>query len=813
MSISEKEVRLNQRFTNEFGAKNIIDYFSKTSNIKIESVYIEIYDSDVRKITNLVTNESKIEAKNVVNEYKRSLYKYVESTETRVKEISGKKVMDVYRLRYIIPYNKHEIHVTFRTEITEVIKPIISIEIELNKELGESKIEDIVRNVFDIHNKYNVPNFDSNIIAAQNIVKNIIGSTKTLQKPYDITWRDLTFDSLIKNQHSISFKADGIRMLLMLTNFGSFLITSSLNIISVNNTTYNSTTIIDGELIDDDYWSFDLIYNGESYTNFNYIERHKKLLEIVNDIRKRNIVKELDVNIKPIELPKTATEFFNIIEGIFTKVKIPIDGIILTKINQSYSEPVFKYKQPERLTIDMFIGKDNTAVLFKDKKFIEYPEIELTNLPENSIGKVAEFKYISENKWEYVRQRWDKAIPNSDKVYQNIINIHKDPITLDVITGKSFKLMRKYHNRMKSLTYSCLSQNGVRTILDIGSGKGGDLSKWIDNSLDVYAIEPNIEFISELKERAKNLGGIIKDDDIYFDMNQITIFNKSAEDIVKDYLYDLEKIDAITMFNSATFLSISTISDLLFMYGQPPSYLVIMVMDGKCIISTFLKNDKYESKLLKINKLTENKLSIQIKDSSTVEKEQEENIVDINTLVNAIQKIGYIIDTNISLDQEKLLGEEEAKYSKCQKLLVFKLEASSAQYIRYNYLPANIGEELLIKDTPYGELVRVGVPNKGLKMSDNYSIYHSVLYVSDPNYRKLSDIEKVLYTINKVGKIKIPYKIYFIGQDNWNIYSQEFIYPYNTIDEREPGIVLMCNNGYFEPVAKRSIEGILNFIW
>jgi hypothetical protein len=50
--------------------------------------------------------------------------------------------------------------------------------------------------------------------------------------------------------------------------------------------------------------------------------------------------------------------------------------------------------------------------------------------------------------------------------------------------------MRKYHNRVKNLIYDYLSLQGVKTLTDIGSGAGGDLSKWRDRFL-VNAIEPD----------------------------------------------------------------------------------------------------------------------------------------------------------------------------------------------------------------------------------------------------------------------------------------------------------------------------------
>lgn len=100
-----------------------------------------------------------------------------------------------------------------------------------------------------------------------------------------------------------------------------------------------------------------------------------------------------------------------------------------------------------------------------------------------------------------IRIRPDKVSPNR---YFSALNIWKgifsgiDPQTL---RGESFQLMRAYHNKIKLDLYHQISPaRNHRVLLDIGSGRGGDIKKWKDYEL-IFAVEPNETHIQELQER------------------------------------------------------------------------------------------------------------------------------------------------------------------------------------------------------------------------------------------------------------------------------------------------------------------------
>lgn len=103
-----------------------------------------------------------------------------------------------------------------------------------------------------------------------------------------------------------------------------------------------------------------------------------------------------------------------------------------------------------------------------------------------------------------IRIRTDKVSPNR---YFSALNIWKgifSGIEPDTLRGQTFQLMRAYHNQIKLNLYhhTCPTKNH-KVLLDIGSGRGGDIKKWKDFEL-VFAVEPNPQHIKELETRLES---------------------------------------------------------------------------------------------------------------------------------------------------------------------------------------------------------------------------------------------------------------------------------------------------------------------
>lgn len=812
----------------------------------IESTLVTHYPNNIRSIENLRTSstsyESKISLRDTIS--KDGTYRYVTSTESPLTDVGsiGDPISTTYRLRHM--YNSiplldgdtdivGNVHITFRTESKGAASGV-SIEIETPTEYPPYVLDSIARRMYTIHNGWDVPNLSSTISSMRSILHDAgIKGPDSLQTPYDIRYPDLVYANMIERPHAISFKADGTRMLLSYSPVGTFLSTSTISILPIDTIPTDTLYIVDGELIDDTFWAFDMLYSdGSNVTTLTYKARYNLLERSLPIISRR-----FNTRIKPIRIPTTTQEFFSAIEwtqAYSSSNAIGTDGIIVTGINQPYSANVYKWKDPRNMSVDFFIGRSPTGGIqlgSYDRGSIVYHTNHVVEADISShIGTVAEFRYLgmhgTQYRWEYMRTRYDKARPNSTFVLNSILSLHKDPITWDTITGKSLSLMRKYHNRVKRAVYDMMN---ISTLTDIGSGKGGDLSSWKRNHINVTAVEPDPANVNALLTRVTDAHIEHVQDTTYphydIDGNDwcCTLYPMKVEDYVN---IDISKTDALTLFNSITFLNTDTICTLANEAVHDNGTIVIMLMDGRALQDTFLKHkDTYMSSLIQIGRVPCNRrgignmgcIHISLSDSSTVSSGQTEGLIDTDVLLSVLRESGWTADIDMFLSQERLMGTEESMYSSAQRLLVLRKRSTMDYAIRESYIPLPVGLTSPIDGSPWGDIVRVGVLDGGMSMT------HAILQAHDPSYRSKDNISKTIMAVSRhrslINEIDVP--IYIIPSSDWNVYygdrSTETMYMYPAIGgssiQRRPGIVLMHNRGHWEPLARKAIGDTLQYIW
>lgn len=163
----------------------------------------------------------------------------------------------------------------------------------------------------------------------------------------------------------ITDKADGIRSIGMYEDNKGFIISNKL--ISYENVKINNykLTIVDGELIDDKLYIFDIIaYDGENISNMVFDERIKKLKDAITILSSSGMKCEVK---KYIQLTKENIK--NSIEEIYYQKNRPynIDGLIFVKPNNSYLKTeTFKWKKIEDNTIDFLVKKVPESLLDTD---------------------------------------------------------------------------------------------------------------------------------------------------------------------------------------------------------------------------------------------------------------------------------------------------------------------------------------------------------------------------------------------------------------------------------------------------------------
>lgn len=206
------------------------------------------------------------------------------------------------------------------------------------------------------------------------------------------------------------------------------------------------------------------------------------------------------------------------------------DGVILTPADRPYLEVDVKKnlrfsmvkKWKPIMTIDFRVRRDANGKLrlmsgankgqgevpFVGGRYPWNGQAELTNDME---GKVVEFQWGESEQFGgfafiLLRERPDKLFPNNLRTATDVWTLINDPITLDDLEGKTMMLMGRYHNRVKTYALADLAQGiqtTVKVLLDLGSGRGGDITKW-HRFKRVYSVEPDIENLREFITREQH---------------------------------------------------------------------------------------------------------------------------------------------------------------------------------------------------------------------------------------------------------------------------------------------------------------------
>ncbi|KAG0201746.1 hypothetical protein BGX28_005521, partial [Mortierella sp. GBA30] len=264
-------------------------------------------------------------------------------------------------------------------------------------------------------------------------------------------------------------------------------------------------SIVDAELVLGTYNIFDMcVYNGwyigneELLSRLEYVKIWMEMFSIMDNL----VIKEYEKLSGDDQVEQVNDFFQRYRTGTF-----PIDGIIFVDNERKYTDRVVKWK--EHVTVDLLMEEDGTL-----EGRIVANSINTVNVSTRHDGSlvdgtgVYEFEVLGMIEDEdgtkfdlrVLRFRDDKKKPNSSKVIINNI----DGLELrDMWNGRACVLMRQYHNTVKRKLLKTYASGC--TILDVGSGQGGDVSKW-GNARKVYCVEPSDKAVVELKERLSAAG-------------------------------------------------------------------------------------------------------------------------------------------------------------------------------------------------------------------------------------------------------------------------------------------------------------------
>jgi hypothetical protein len=316
-----------------------------------------------------------------------------------------------------------------------------------------------------------------------------------------------------------------------------------------------------------------------------------------------------------------------------------IDGMIFVNTNMGYMQQVPKWK--EHSTVDLMV---TDGVLTTCDGYIVD-----TRVSSPVVNGVWEFRYDKDNK-ELIPER-----PRPDKIQANSNNIVRTNMFFavpgSIFSGLGCYLMRKYHNRVKVSLIKGANDNKA-VILDIGTGQGGDVTKW-QRASAVYCVEPSESSTYDMIRRHGN-------------MQNVKIINVYLKDL--DHAAIDKKVDIFTAFfcmNQFQDADWDALKKLVIAKGSSKCRLLAIAMTspkthrGGCFDIRMTSVDGYN-------------ISIH----NTRIQDIDERIVEPATLTGMMRRCKMGLVKHERLDGDDFMTREERKLSSMYEMFVYKKRAT-----------------------------------------------------------------------------------------------------------------------------------------
>ena len=508
--------------------------------------------------------------------------------------------------------------------------------------------------------------------------------------PQTLTLEAFRKKVLSKKRYSVTEKADGERFLLYVAPNGFFYFISRKMDISL--APYKprpelANSIIDGELSDNTFYSFDAAFiKGKSIVKQPLTKRLDSVLDVLMTVRDNR----LKMKVFYVDTPggiksypgNKSTKFKTIYEAAAdvwsrrSKFSYELDGLIFTPVDDVYtSRTIYKWKDEN--TIDFYYKSGNgktqlflaglnktnsySATIpfsgldgkgtFKTAKgsvkndiFIDVtaPDNVRKGILNTSIAgpsQVGEFKYEN-NTFKIIRKRPDKEFPNSVQASNQSWEAITKPVTIDMIRAGP-PAMRDFHSEIKSTLIMKYAKN--KSVLDIGSGKGEDIGKYIKAGskpvvgFDIVKAEyphPNYMNFYKMNSPMYNVRNIIKNKYGRFDVVNINF--------------------AIHYFfrNKQTFQNLILNIDKNLKKG---GYLMATVLDGRLVYDALKNKNKYQTNSVNFAKKYNNALNfnnkkfkmlgqatnVLVKGTKYFNKPIEEYLFNFQKFMVIMEQLGY----------------------------------------------------------------------------------------------------------------------------------------------------------------------------
>lgn len=198
-----------------------------------------------------------------------------------------------------------------------------------------------------------------------------------------------------------------------------------------------------------------------------------------------------------------------------------VDGLIYTPAEANYqNDQTYKYKRPRMMSVDFsvsFFGGKWQLSYWDHGKLVPFEGMgKLRFTPKMLDMSAATFPIQNEQIVEFVwnsrrgvltptRVRLDKSRPNNKIVVNDVWNDFMTPISEESLKGEDLTMYFRFHNEYKRMLLHQFINDSTKLVVDIGTGRGGDLGKWAHrpSTVNYIAIEPNNENFNELNNRLR----------------------------------------------------------------------------------------------------------------------------------------------------------------------------------------------------------------------------------------------------------------------------------------------------------------------
>ncbi len=716
---------LKSQFTNE---DNSINYLVEESTVAIMDNIRRINTNT--NTTTTVTWQRKTPIRHFdISGYELRVSANIETSIDPVKKFTPKVIRT--RTRHSFPLND-----VVTVDMTEIImitenkpgRPFYEVELEFHGKPGQLSIfEDSISSIFkELRGTENIYNFHTKSQVVDDVAR-LIGanpngsiSKSALVQARNIKRKDLVYGGIVgnsKTSYNVTYKADGLRKLLVVHSTGVWLIYPpyEFNLIMPKpaSLSKSGTIILDGELVQHKtnnkikYWylAFDaLVFSGKSVGELPFPKRRN----VVDAVTKHIKTPTLTVDAKPVFNLSTPEIFFTTVQQLLDNrynLDYDQDGLIFTPVDMKYklesdelplsdrsltkNPDICKFKEGNDITIDFAIKRvaDNKIELYSydvgKEDLVHFTGNTISPLTTEMIdhehpltkdipsGIIVEYEWF-DSKLRPRRIRHDKSGPNRLDIalddWEDIMN----PITIDDITGVSPMLTFAYHKRIKRGLYKFIKTNNgdkKTKILDLGSGRGGDAHLWNNVAEFVVAVEPNDHNRQELVRRVKLLKLENK-------VRIVPLGGEATSEISSNVDDFMGKADVVTLMLSLSFFwqseeHLNALVNTIVSNIKPGGTIVFLTIDGDTLLQLFEPalggphhtEMQVGSAHITLHPKQNNSRTVDFVLNNTIVGAQREYVVHLQELVDKLAIYGFELTEIHRAEGEKLLRQDQALYS------------------------------------------------------------------------------------------------------------------------------------------------------